>query len=72
VTQPVEVPRQERLVEIELAAQLLDLLLGGVDAQQLLGGVAREPVDDQEGQEADPPQDRDGRQQAVGRQSQRG
>ena len=68
--QPVEVADEERIVEVELVAELLQLLGRGVDAQQLLGGVARQQLDDREGQERHAPQDGDRRRQPVADQPQ--
>src|ERR1700733_8256090 len=63
--QPVEVSRHKRLVDPELDRQLMDLGWSGVDAEQLLRGVAREVADDRERQQRHAPQDRDRHQQPA-------
>ena len=59
VAQPVDVPDDHRVVEVEPLADRLHLLLGGVVGCEPLGGVTGSEVDQQEDQERDEDEHRD-------------
>src|SRR5207302_8007474 len=61
VAEPVDVLDREWAVQSECAAQRLELLVGGLRAEQDLGDVARDQVDQDEDEDRDSEQDRDDR-----------
>src|SRR5262249_32180772 len=61
--QPTQVPLDRGLVEPHLVFHLLDLVRRRLRPEQLLRGVPRDQVQHQEGEDADPEDDRHGDQQ---------